>query len=91
MVNVVIDEHIFIDPDEAAMSKEEIEPNELVHYDVNLLKQTHVLMRTFATLWNRMQTRHFGVGEVSRTVGGREWCENGSRRVHPSACAFCGR
>ena len=40
MVNVEIDEQIIIDPDEAAMAKEEIEPNEFVHYDVNLNKRT---------------------------------------------------
>ena len=40
MVNVEIDEQIFIDPGEAAMAKEEIEPNEFVHYDVNFNKHT---------------------------------------------------
>ena len=34
-----------------------------------------------------MQTRSFSVGEVSRTVGGKEWCEAGSRCVSRSARA----
>jgi hypothetical protein len=41
MVSVEIDEHIFIDPDEATMMvTDEVEPNEFVHYDVNLNKRT---------------------------------------------------
>jgi len=40
MVNVEIDEQIFIDPAEAAVAREEVEPNEFVHYDVNLNKRT---------------------------------------------------
>ncbi|CAL6337918.1 unnamed protein product [Bathycoccus prasinos] len=39
MVNVEIEEQIIINPDEAAMAREEIEPNEFVHYDVNLNKR----------------------------------------------------
>ena len=53
------------------------------------LEQTHVWMWALAALWDRMQTRSFGVGEVSRTVGGSEWCEDGSRWVSRSARAFC--
>ena len=37
------------------------------------LEQTHVWMRTLATLWNRMQSRYCGMGEISRTIGGKEW------------------
>ena len=44
-------------------------------------------MCALAALWNRMQTRSFSVGEVSRTVGGKEWCEAGSRCVSRSARA----
>ena len=40
MMNVEIDEQIFIDPAEAAVAREEVEPNEFVHYDVNLNKRT---------------------------------------------------
>ena len=40
MVSVRIDEQIFIDPAEAAMVTDEVEPNEFVHYDVNLNKRT---------------------------------------------------
>ena len=40
MASVRIDEQIFIDPAEAAMVTDEIEPNEFVHYDVNLNKHT---------------------------------------------------
>ena len=40
MVNVEIDEQIFIDPDEASLVTGRVELNELVHYDVNLNKRT---------------------------------------------------
>jgi len=40
MVNVEIDEQIIIDPAEAAMITDEVEPNEFIHYDVNLNKRT---------------------------------------------------
>ena len=40
MASVRIDEQIFIDPAEAAMVTDEVEPNEFVHYDVNLNKRT---------------------------------------------------
>ena len=45
-------------------------------------------MCALAALWNRMQARHFGVGEVSRTIGRKERCENGSRCVYRSARAL---
>jgi len=35
-----------------------------------------------------MPARYFGVGEVSRTIGGKEWCEDGSRWVSRSARRF---
>jgi len=54
------------------------------------LEQTHVCMWALAALWYRMQARSFGVGEVSRTSGGKEWCEDGSRWVSRNARAFCG-
>ena len=40
MVNVVIGEEVTIAPDEAALVTDQVEPNELVHYDVNLNKRT---------------------------------------------------
>ena len=47
MVNVVIGEQIFIDPAEASLVidrvelvTDQVEPNEFVHYDVNLNKRT---------------------------------------------------
>ena len=80
--------HQYIDPAEAAMVTEEVAPNDFVRYDVNL-EQTHVWMCALAALWNRMQTRYFGVGEVSRTIGGKEWWKHGSRCVSRSARAFC--
>ena len=55
------------------------------------LEQVNVWMRTLATLWNRMQPRYCGMGEISRTIGGKEWWENGSRCVYQSAREICGR
>ena len=40
MVSVRMGEEVIIDPNEAAMVTDQVEPNEFVHYDVNLNKRT---------------------------------------------------
>ena len=48
MVSVRMGEEVIIDPNEAAMVTDQVEPNEFVHYDVNL-----------QLFWEKDQTRSF--------------------------------
>ena len=65
--------------DRVELVTDEVEPNEFVHYDVNLNKRTCGCAHWQHYGITCMQARSFSVGEVSRTVGGKEWCEDGSR------------